>query len=351
MRLRTVSRVVTVVAVAAVVALAIYATTIPKQTQSDTPQWSRGATTLHVRAPNFHLNDQFGKPVSIRNLRGKYVILTFFYAHCTDTCPLTSQKIRSDLDRMGSEAKRFRVVIVSTDPVGDSPGSVKSFLRKHGEPGWQWALGSYPHLQKVWSKYHIYAPNPQQEMALGDEHTAVIYLINRTGIEDVVLGDSTPAGALEQDLHLLAHDSKWKSPPIAPNIGSTAPKFSLKGLSSMVTFGHSPRPTVINFWATYCGPCKQEMPMLEHAWLKHRGQINFIGVDEEEPSSEVAAFVKELHVTYPIGLDTDGNLSFRYEIEGSPTTFFVDSSGVIRATKIGQLTRVDLRKDLSTILS
>src|SRR5256885_4715846 len=69
-----------------------------------------------VPAPNFRLTDQFGRPVSLAQFKGRPVVLTFLYTHCPDQCPLTAEKLHAVMLSLGSDAQRVGVVAVSTDP-------------------------------------------------------------------------------------------------------------------------------------------------------------------------------------------------------------------------------------------
>ena len=76
-----------------------------------------------VRAPDFELRDEQGKPVSMRSLRGEPVVVTFLYSHCQDTCPITAQTIRGALDDLGHDVP---AVAISVDPPNDTPASARA---------------------------------------------------------------------------------------------------------------------------------------------------------------------------------------------------------------------------------
>src|SRR5712691_2521370 len=82
-------------------------------------------------APDFHLTDQFGKPISLSQFKGKPVILTFLYTHCPDACPLTAEKLHAVMQNLGSDAQRVTVLAVSTDPKGDTISAALKFSQAH----------------------------------------------------------------------------------------------------------------------------------------------------------------------------------------------------------------------------
>jgi len=128
--------------------------------------------------------------------------------------------------------------------------------------------------------------------------------------------------------------------PVGPNPDNLAPDFSLSLLNGGTVALKELRgkPVVINFWATWCPPCRRELPALQAAFESYQGRIGFIAVDVKEDQAKVAAFVKELGLTFPVALDTDGAVSgVAYEVRGIPTTIFVDANGVVVARHVGPL--------------
>ncbi|MBX0326844.1 TlpA family protein disulfide reductase [Oscillochloris sp. ZM17-4] len=98
------------------------------------------------------------------------------------------------------------------------------------------------------------------------------------------------------------------------------------------------RPAVINFWATWCGPCKEEIPLLQQAYGADEGAgFQLIAVTEES-RGEVSTFVEGSAMSLPVVLDPGGRAGQRYRIQGIPTTFFLNSEGVIVIRHTGSLT-------------
>lgn len=102
------------------------------------------------------------------------------------------------------------------------------------------------------------------------------------------------------------------------------------------------KPTLLNFWATWCTPCKQEIPLLERYATAHR-QVAVVGIDELEQGAIVMPFLRQLGVTYPVVLDGDGSVGRAYGVAGLPTTVVISSTGIVRAVHLGSLTERDLR--------
>ncbi|MBV8085808.1 MAG: TlpA family protein disulfide reductase [Chloroflexi bacterium] len=151
---------------------------------------------------------------------------------------------------------------------------------------------------------------------------------------------------------LFAAGGWWYSQraPSAPLVGRPAPAFKLNSLAgaqqSLVDYRG--RPVVLNFWATWCEPCKEEMPALQTEAAK-RTDLVILGIDNVEPAVRVRPFVAQYGITFPILLDQDGTVIEQYRIIGMPTSFFVDRSGMLRASFQGALTPDVLSQDLAAI--
>jgi len=111
---------------------------------------------------------------------------------------------------------------------------------------------------------------------------------------------------------------------------------------------------IINFWATWCSPCREEMPNFEKVYrdLKAEGLVILaVNTTDQDSEVEVRAFVTEYGLTFPIALDRRGEASRRYLITGMPTSFFVGRDGVIRSVIIGgPLNEADIRAEAQRIL-
>jgi cytochrome c biogenesis protein CcmG/thiol:disulfide interchange protein DsbE len=144
-----------------------------------------------------------------------------------------------------------------------------------------------------------------------------------------------------------------------PLLGHTAPDFSLAtvdfptGQRKIALTDFAGRPVVINFWATWCEPCKEEMPLLETTWKKLQAEgkdVVFLGIDFQESSSDVMLFLLPYGITYPVLLDSNGSAANKYRIVSLPDTFFINRQGKIVSKVLQQLTDQALTKGLQAIL-
>ena len=107
---------------------------------------------------------------------------------------------------------------------------------------------------------------------------------------------------------------------------------------------------MLNFWATWCPPCKQEMPDIEKAYQKYRGEgLVVLGVDQMEDLDTVQKFVKQNGYSWTFLLDSDGEASKVYRASALPTTYFVDRQGIIRDVQVGAINAALLDSKLTKI--
>lgn len=123
--------------------------------------------------------------------------------------------------------------------------------------------------------------------------------------------------------------------------GTALPEFELQVLGSTGTLSSADlagRPLVINFWASWCIPCREEALTLERAWNKYKNQgVQFLGVNVQDSERDAQAFVKEMGITFPTVRDTDLKLWTKFGVRGLPETFFVDHTGRFVGVGSGKL--------------
>lgn len=143
------------------------------------------------------------------------------------------------------------------------------------------------------------------------------------------------AGLLALLVWKLAHQQP--SPPV----GSPAPAFTLPrliGAGSVSLASLRGHPVVLNFWASWCGPCKSEAPALEREWQRYGSRgVRFVGIDKTDLASDARAFVSAHGLTFPMLADGSGDVTRSYGISQLPETYVLDARGKVVAHLAGPI--------------
>lgn len=155
---------------------------------------------------------------------------------------------------------------------------------------------------------------------------------------------------------LVLLPSASPTPVAAIAVGAPAPNFMLpvyggSNIGSAIGLhalrGH---PVVINFWSESCTPCLSEVPYLEQVYAQHgKGQFILLGIDQTDPKTDIARFGAAYKLTYPLLFDPGGAVNQSYGVTAIPTTYFVDSQGIVRAAFVTELSAQTMRQGLASI--
>ncbi len=139
-------------------------------------------------------------------------------------------------------------------------------------------------------------------------------------------------------------------------VGTAAPEFTLPvysaGRSGMIDLhalrGH---PVLLNFWSESCPPCRVEMPYLERTYTQYaaHGEFILLGIDQADPKEDIAPFGREFKISYPLLFDPGDKVNVAYGVTAIPTTYFIDSAGIVRAVFVTQLSMKTMRQGLASV--
>jgi len=202
------------VALAIVVAAAVVATATALRARLTPPALAGAVLNPPVQAYDFRLPDQDGRFVSLGDLRGRVVVLTFLYTRCPDVCPLIADALHRAYQTLGATAPRAAFLAVSVDPDGDTPDAIRAFLTAHHvEHQLSYLHGTFAQLRPVWSHYYVGSSasevNPQAPAASAPtaaeiDHTAIVYVIDPSGKIKVFLPGNLDPNDLVADIRALA---------------------------------------------------------------------------------------------------------------------------------------------------
>jgi len=157
----------------------------------------------------------------------------------------------------------------------------------------------------------------------------------------------------------LSREDETSSQPIplttAPYVGALAPDFTAQTISgdSLIlrdfTAGDG-TPVVLNFWATWCPPCRVEMPHFEAASHLYAGEIAILGVNQAESATTITDYANDHGLTYPLLIDREMKVNNLYGVLNLPTTVFIDRNGVVREVLIGTISQAVLEQRIDGLL-
>jgi cytochrome oxidase Cu insertion factor (SCO1/SenC/PrrC family) len=316
-----------------------------------------------VAMPAFALQDQLGRAFDSSTTSGKDLVIAAFHTTCHQTCPLYTAlffQLQKQLP------PGVMLAEVTTDPATDTPAVLDGYGRGIGA-GWTFATGSAASLTAFWKPFGV-------ALATGDSHISTLALVDRHGYVRLVYrgvpdvgNDISPSLVTSlgvQGLQELAsHGDGWGAPSVlqslltitgpeqvAPNGGGRAPSFSLEstdgrkvGLADLAG-----RPLVINFWASYCPPCRAEMPLLQRM-VGALTTVRLVLVNEGDTSQGARDFLSSLGIQQAALLDSDLGVGRAYGVIPLPTTVFVRADGSIAGRQVGELDDRVLAAWLSTL--
>ena len=156
---------------------------------------------------------------------------------------------------------------------------------------------------------------------------------------------------------LVLLPSPSQQPVAGVAIGIAAPDFTLPiygggGIGGSIALhalrGH---PVILNFWSESCLPCRSEVPYLERIFTQFgaKGQFSLLGINQADPEDDISRFGADFAITYPLLFDKGGETNIAYAVTAIPTTYFIDSSGIVRSVIVQPLTPQTMRRGLSSI--
>lgn len=316
-----------------------------------------------VAMPAFALQDQLGHAFDSSTTSGKDLVIAAFHTTCHQTCPLYTAlffQLQKQLP------PGVMLAEVTTDPATDTPAVLDGYGRGIGA-GWTFATGSAASLTAFWKPFGV-------ALATGDSHVSTLALVDRhgyvrlvyRGVPDVGNDISPPlvtSLGVQGLQELASHGDGWGAPSVlqslltitgpeqvAANGGGRAPGFSLEstdgrkvGLADLAG-----QPLVINFWASYCPPCRAEMPLLQRS-VGALTNVRLVLVNEGDSGQGARDFLSSVGIQQAALLDSDLSVGRAYGVVPLPTTVFVRADGSIAGRQVGELDDRVLAAWLSTL--
>ena len=317
-----------------------------------------------VAMPAFTLVDQHGQRIDNASIAGRDVVIAAFHTSCHETCPLYTALFLQLAKHLPANAM---LVEVTTD-TADTPSTLQSYA-SHIGAGWTFGTGDAPQLTAFWKPFDV-------ELSGGDLHTSSLVLVDRHGFVRLVyrgvpkVGHDIPSELVTQlssrGLYQLGSGGDgWAAPDVLQALttiaggdqtlqsgGGTAAAFRLLASdgTSLSLGDLKGQALVINFWASYCPPCKAEMPLLDRSVGAQSG-ARLLLVNEGDSGQSTRAFLEGLGIQRAALLDSDLSVGHSYGIFMLPMTIFVRADGTIDRRQVGQVDQAVLTTELSNLTS
>lgn len=319
-------------------------------------------------------------------LRGKWLVLAPTMTLCHEVCPLTTGALRDLRTRLraGGLGQRVAIVAVSVDPWRDSPRRLRAYRRLTGASLRIWT-GPVERLRRFWRFFGVHFQRvPQGRPAEVDwmtgrperfdvVHTDGLFLLGPSGYERAAItGPPRLEGRLGPRLRRLldtegrenlAHASAgWSVGGVVSDLrrltgtpipgGSPGPqgggKLVVGGASlSERLQGMRGRPVVLNAWASWCPPCRDELPLFSAAASRFGARVALLGADVEDEAESARRLLASEHLAYPSYAASLEEVSAIAPAEGTPVTIFLGPSGQLLYEHVGAYsTAADLERDI-----
>lgn len=165
----------------------------------------------------------------------------------------------------------------------------------------------------------------------------VCMVIVLTGCGNETQSPTEAASSTDMVLSIAAESKVLERADEAPGVGEMAPdfQFTMEDGTTTKLSELQGQKIVLNFWATWCLPCREEMPHLEEVVNAYDGTVVVLGVNKLETIDAVRPFAEELQVTFPLIVNDTGDISDRYGVRNLPTSYFINSDGTVAGVESG----------------
>ncbi len=315
---------------------------------------------------DFHLIDSAGTPRSLADYRGKVVMLFFGYTNCPDECPATLTKMAQAVDKLGSDGQRVQGLFVTVDPAHDTPALLQQYVSQFhrsfiGLWGNAATIAATAKDFKVF--YEVHKADANGNYAV--DHQSGIFVFDGRGRLRVYMGPDIWVDALGHDLRLLLNQPPLAPDPVSASEAATAAiaqppfvPFAITRPVADVLFQDGAgrqrslsdfrgKVVLLNVWATWCAPCRKEMPTLDRLQSQFGGpdfEVVALSIDRDGAAA-VRKFFNETSVhALSVYVDPTTEAMSKLEILGVPTTLLIDRQGreVARQTGIADWDRPEI---------
>ncbi len=302
--------------------------------------------------PDVRLENQFGQPMSLRQFRGKVLLIGFVDSECTTVCPLTTLAMLEAKQLLGAAGDHVQLLGIDANPDAITVSDALGYSRAHNMVNrWDFLTGSLPQLEASWKAFSIYARIDSGQV----DHTPALYVIDAQGREQKVYLTTMAYSSITQSAQVVAQEVAGLLPghPVLAHSQSLAyitgqtPAQTLRlpaavpasgPAGGQVTLGPG-QPHLVVFFATWLSEIFDLRGQLtglnsyaHAARARHLPPLTAVDEAVTEPTSDAArAYIEGLKqpIAYQVGLDTTGRVADGYGVQDQPWFVLTSSSGKI----------------------
>jgi cytochrome oxidase Cu insertion factor (SCO1/SenC/PrrC family) len=311
------------------------------------PNLDLGTSLGAKPAPNVTLTNQFGQRMSLRQFRGKAVVIGFVDSECTTVCPLTTLAMLQAKQMLAKAGDQVQLLGIDANPKAIATSDVLGYSRAHNMVNrWDFLTGTLPQLKATWKSFNIYAK------VVGDQidHTPALYVIDPQGRERTVYLTPMAYSSITQSAQVVAQELARLLPghPVLSHAESLAyitgqtphdtVKLATTKTGTTVTLGPGQARLTVFFatWLSEIGDLRSQLTGLNQytkaAAARHLPALTAVDEAVTEPTATAAqTYLRGLGqpLGYPVGLDTTGRVADGYGVQDQPWFVLTNASGKI----------------------
>lgn len=292
---------------------------------------------------DFSLTDQNGQAFELQQVRGKVVLLFFGFTHCPSVCPDSLAKIKAALNNQTSD--QAVALFITVDPERDTAERIKAYLEPFGKQ-FIGLTGSTQAIQQVLAAYQIRVKAMKKSAEDQDymlEHTADIYVLDRAGKISNLIPYGLPTEHLQQVLQAqLSEQQSIALSTASPKVEANPPELNQWRVTDLAEQEQTlaqfkGQSLVINFWASWCPPCRKELPSLNqaHTLLKDEN-IQMLAVNLGDKPKAIKQFLADYPIDFIVWSDENATSFKAWSLQGLPTTLLIQADGKVAERIVGE---------------
>jgi len=287
----------------------------------------------------FELVDHNGSEYHLEQDRGKLVLMFFGYTSCPDVCPQTMLHVASTLKQLEADADQLQNLFITVDPERDTVSRLQDYVPWFSDQvlGLTGTTAQIKNVAALYNARYTVHKKSIDDTEYVVDHSADLYLIGRDGTLEAVIPFGLPVEHTVKVIRRKMNSDDNNAALISPateaiNTNSSSPQLLKNDIQLEDYRG---KPLLLNFWASWCEPCRAEIPSLNRSHKQHANlSLNMVAVNVGESEQAVVKFLHDYPIEFEVALDQNGDSFNQWQLKGLPVTLLFDKNGseVMRVT-------------------